>query len=99
MKYVATLVAVALMALVAGASAQSRGVVSSNAGRFQVVNGTPEFAKHIMLLDTQTGNTWIVCGGEGGPTNWCAMSRDFEQKADPLAGKKYEPGELRRLPN
>jgi hypothetical protein len=30
-------------------------------GRYQIVNGTPELTRNIMLLDTWTGNTWIVC--------------------------------------
>ena len=46
-------------------------IVTPPNGRFQVVNGTPELTHNIMLLDTQTGKTWIICGTS--PTAWCAM--------------------------
>jgi hypothetical protein len=41
----------------------ARVVKSEGLGRFQIVNGTPEFAKNIMLIDTQTGDSWIACAG------------------------------------
>lgn len=43
-------------------------------GRFQIVNGTPEMTRNIMLLDTFTGDTWILCTTEGA-TGWCRMPR------------------------
>jgi len=42
-------------------------------GRYQIANGTPDQARNIMLLDTQTGKTWIICNGAGG-TAWCIMN-------------------------
>ena len=43
-------------------------------GRFQIVNGTPELTRNIMLLDTVTGDTWILCTTEGA-SGWCRMPR------------------------
>lgn len=47
-------------------------------GRFQVINGTPGFARNIMLLDSQSGRTWVLCTVKDSTTatdsNWCAMS-------------------------
>lgn len=48
-------------------------------GRYQIMNGTPELTRNIMLLDTWTGDTWIICGNKDGPTGWCVMDRDYEQ--------------------
>jgi hypothetical protein len=43
-------------------------------GRFQVVNPTHEFRGSTMLLDTATGETWMVCGGpKEPPSRWCKM--------------------------
>jgi hypothetical protein len=43
-------------------------------GRYQIANGTPELSKNIMLLDTWTGETWIICGGNGvSATSWCPV--------------------------
>jgi hypothetical protein len=55
-------------------------------GRYQIVNGTPELTRNIMLLDTATGQTWQICtiSGPADPGNpgksiefasWCLMSR------------------------
>ncbi len=45
--------------------------------RFQVMNGTPQFARNIMLVDTESGRVWVVCETKGQQTststNWCAM--------------------------
>ncbi len=49
--------------------------VTASAGRWQVVNGTPEMTRNIMLLDTATGDTWVVCTLEGGTQGWCFMPR------------------------
>ena len=50
---------------------------SSDVGRYQVVNGVPSMARNIMLLDTKTGKTWVVCASKDPTvyteTNWCAM--------------------------
>jgi hypothetical protein len=49
-------------------------------GRFQVVNASPSFAGYIMLLDSDTGETWIICGSAESGNHWCDMKRGgFEQ--------------------
>ena len=60
-------------------------------GRYQIANGTPEMTRNIMLLDTQTGKTWIICEGADG-TAWCAMNTGEQagRKApDSQAGRTY----------
>lgn len=49
--------------------------VTVSNGRWQVVNGRPEGARTIMLLDTATGNTWILCAGAEVGDQWCRVSR------------------------
>ena len=58
-------------------SAPPRAIVQSGGnGRFQIVNPTPERAMNIMLLDTVTGKTWQMCGGNAGAvSSWCLMER------------------------
>jgi hypothetical protein len=60
---------------------QTRATSNAKAenGRWQIVNGTPELARNIMLLDTQTGDSWINCADSKGAVNWCSMARTFEQ--------------------
>src|SRR2546425_11565329 len=62
-------------------------------GRFQIGNGTPDMTRNIMLLDTVTGDTWILCTTEGA-TGWGRMARSgaaaAEEKAAP--GGKAPPG-------
>lgn len=74
--YVGTLVvAVGVGALARkSASAAPPASVASIAGRWQVVNGTPDMARNIMLLDSVTGQTWIACTSEDG-NSWCYMPR------------------------
>src|SRR6266540_2083884 len=56
-------------------------------GRFQIVNGTPALVRNIMLLDTVTGDSWILCEMGGGTTGWCKMRRSelsgFLERSDP----------------
>jgi hypothetical protein len=59
--------------------------VSVAAGRWQVVNGAPEFRGMVMLLDTATGQTWISCVDTEGSNGWCRMFR-----SDAPAGGKTE---------
>ena len=49
-------------------------------GRFQIINGTPEMTRNIVLIDTETGRTWLMCDTKGVSltaavvdTGWCAM--------------------------
>jgi hypothetical protein len=46
--------------------------------RFQIVNGTPELTRNIMLLDTQTGDSWQICGSNkpNEISGWCLMTRE-----------------------
>src|SRR5438876_808316 len=52
---------------------------ASPPGRFQVVNGTPSMTRNIMLLDTQTGQTWIFCSDPKIGGGWCDMPTGFTQ--------------------
>ncbi len=47
--------------------------VALTSGRWQVVNGAPEFRNMVMLLDTATGQTWIQCADSQGAQGWCRM--------------------------
>src|ERR1700722_7074417 len=55
--------------------------------RYQIVNGTPEMTHNIMLLDTQTGKTWIVCTIDK-EDSWCAMHQYQEGGFGPIANPK-----------
>ena len=83
-KFVAlTLVIVLLGILVLGQktraqapqSSPSRVVASQGNGRFQIVNGTPDLTRNIMLLDTETGDSWIICVTTDNADGWCRMQR------------------------
>jgi len=50
-------------------------VTSGPPGRWQIVNGTPEQAGNIMLLDSATGQTWVICTDEQGTRIWCSLER------------------------
>jgi hypothetical protein len=52
-----------------------RSIADPAAGRYQIVNGTPEYAANIMLLDTATGDSWIKCASEEVGSLWCKMPR------------------------
>jgi len=56
-------------------------------GRFTIVNGTPDQARNIMLLDTLTGESWITCQDRTDGTGWCHMFRSN-------AGTTPRPGNL-----
>ncbi len=73
--------AAVLQGKVAGASAP---VESPSVGRYQIVSSVPTMMRGVMLLDTKTGRTWILCSTKGDNTsvnmnsamtdsNWCAM--------------------------
>lgn len=44
-------------------------------GRFQIVNGTPQMTQNIMLLDTVTGDSWIICANKDRETLWCKIEK------------------------
>jgi len=64
---------------------QPRVVQPTENGRFEIVNGTPDAARNIMLLDTQTGDSWVVCTGSNGVTGWCKLDRNFTQTGGSIA--------------
>ena len=77
-------VAILLVAAAAGSFAYAQtkvipapiaSTVSPAFGRYQIVNGTPEYAANIMLLDTATGDSWINCSSEDIGSMWCKMPR------------------------
>lgn len=47
-------------------------------GRYRILDPTPQYARNTMLLDTQTGRTWLMCSTNDSTTavttNWCAMT-------------------------
>jgi hypothetical protein len=60
-------------------------------GRFQIVNGTPEMSRNIMLLDTVTGDTWLYCTLVGGSAGWCKMSRSEVGTVTPEKPERQPP--------
>lgn len=74
-------IAIATVFAVACADAKAQQRPIDENGRYQIINGTPQFARNIMLLDTQTGRTWIQCEtGDSAKfvtqgSNWCEMLR------------------------
>jgi hypothetical protein len=44
-------------------------------GRFIIVNGTPDTSRNIMLLDTVTGASWILCHDKDNGDGWCRLFR------------------------
>jgi len=67
------LVLVTFIGVALSAHGEPKYPIAPLAGRYQVVNGTPEMAKNIMLLDTWTGETWILCGPLNDLGQWCHM--------------------------
>ena len=51
---------------------------SSKNGRYLIVNGMPSMARYLMLLDTKTGRTWVICTGKDSVSltneHWCAVN-------------------------
>lgn len=71
-----------VLAFALPAAAQERG---NQTGRFQIVNGTPQLSKNIMLIDTWTGETWQICTNKEGEDLWCKMSRSTSPAGPPLS--------------
>lgn len=84
---------VVLLSCVAGVAcgdARAQGRVEQGAaGRYQIVNGTPQYAQNIILLDSQTGRTWLICATDSSKVNqivsssWCEM----RQLSIPTSGR------------
>ena len=71
---------VAVVALAAGfvasrAEGQAKGAVrEQNVGRWQIVQGPPTGLYRTFLIDTMTGDTFIVCGSKDDKVEgWCPM--------------------------
>lgn len=77
MRIVVLAMAVGLVA--ANANAQDKPStarqIQTQGGRWQIINPTPELARHIMLLDTITGESWVMCRGPNNEAGWCRMIR------------------------
>jgi len=56
-------------------------------GRYQIVNGTPELAHNIMLLDALTGKTWEVCKIDKEDA-WCGMHQYQDGEFGPVEDQK-----------
>lgn len=65
----------------------AKPVQAQQSGRYQIVNGTPELSKNIMLLDTQTGRSWVSCTVDGQDA-WCSQHRYDEGETIPKAQEK-----------
>jgi hypothetical protein len=71
----------ALLLVPAFATAQQKP--SGEPGRYQVVNGRPDMVRTIMLLDTVTGETWVICADTDGNMAWCKMPRTNSSASPP----------------
>jgi hypothetical protein len=72
---VAVVVALAVGLAASRAEGQAKGKPpEGDIGRWQIVQGPPTGIYRTFLIDTATGNTFIVCGSkEEGVEGWCAM--------------------------
>ena len=57
----------------AGAGLQDGSGEGGQLKRFKIVNGTPELARNIMLLDTALGGSWELCNLAPNVAGWCGM--------------------------
>lgn len=62
------------VAVVAAVALGVSATQSPNVGRWQITNPTPDRTVNIMLLDSQTGDTWVTCRGDGSQM-WCRKPR------------------------
>jgi hypothetical protein len=72
---------VVTIALLLVARPNASQTTQAHTGRWQIVNGTPQLSENIMLLDTETGNSWITCNLPSPDsisevsTGWCALTK------------------------
>lgn len=67
---------IVLLILAVRFGGESHAASSTNfVGRYTIINGTPDQARNIMLLDTFTGESWISCQDRTDGTGWCHMFR------------------------
>jgi hypothetical protein len=69
---------------------QTRGT-PTDPGRWQIVNGTPELARNIMLLDTETGDSWITYNDPQAGVGWCTMFKGGVQAGKAPSGDASAP--------
>jgi hypothetical protein len=58
------------------AEARQPAPTTGHVGRYQIANGTGEWARNIMLLDTETGDSWRLCQAatpRDTTSAWCPM--------------------------
>lgn len=83
------------LCLASGAWAQEKSKapaqVQTSGGRWQVVNPTPEMARNIMLLDSQTGETYVMCIDADGASGWCLMQRSRAPATPPKERQSVAP--------
>ena len=54
-------------------------------GRWQIVNPISEVHARTFLLDTQTGDTWMICGDMlKGEAQWCPLDRVYLVDGKPV---------------
>jgi len=54
-------------------------------GRWQIVNPISEVHARTFLLDTQTGDTWMICGDMlKGEAQWCPLDRVYLVEGKPV---------------
>jgi|SRR6266852_7743794 len=57
----------------------------AGSGRWQIVNPISEVHARTFLLDTQTGDTWMICGDMlKGEAQWCPLDRVYLVEGKPV---------------
>ncbi len=78
------LIAMATGAVMGQATPRGKQVAATSdaeVGRFQVIT-SPAAMRHVFLLDTATGTTWVFCEGDDGDA-WCIMPRTTGRSVRP----------------
>jgi hypothetical protein len=86
MKWLLAVVAIAVLGLL-GVASPGRASPPSEprvlVGRWQIVQGPPTGLYRTFLLDSVTGESFIICGEQSGPEYWCPIGR-AAQKSPPM---------------
>ena len=51
---------------------------NGDTGRYHIVMGPPGGHRYTMMIDTVTGDSWIICGKENGTAediHWCKLEK------------------------
>jgi hypothetical protein len=51
-------------------------------GRWQIVQGPPTGIYRTFLIETGTGETFIICGAKDGPEYWCPVTQAKQRSPD-----------------